>query len=487
MTLTRKDHLSIISLALGAFLGTVAMYSVNIAIPLITEDFHATLGVVSWVLNGFILVVAAFCIIIGRLADIRGLKRTFLEGLLLFIGASLLCFFAPDILILIAARILQAFGASMFIAASPALVAATIPESDRGVGLSWVTGASTFGAAAGIGLGGIISGIFGWRFLFLFMILTGIAAYLLGRVCIPRVTPQPHTEPFDVRGSVLLFCAMTSLLAGFSLDFLPAVSETVSAVMYGASLVFWAAFIMNARRTKDPVLNIGLFRNRDFSFALLSLMVMYLVFGGVTFFLPFILMNGLHMSVVTAGLILTAAAVLSIIISPVSGFLSDRFGSRPVCIGSVFATLCILIGFTQVTREYAIIIIVLVIFSRVCLAIYSPPSAKLILDHTPKGLEGSASGIMQTGRNSSYTIGVAVFIMVFEAAVYGAGLANDGTAVIPRLTADLTRAGFLATFTAAALFTLPALLFSFLARDRKTKKQGPEQSPEKLPLDIGFR
>jgi MFS family permease len=486
MTLTPKDRLSIVTLALGAFLGTVAMYSVNIAIPLITEDFHATLGVVSWVLNGFILIVAAFCIIIGRLADIRGLKRTFLEGLLLFIGASLLCFFAPDILILIAARILQAFGASMFIAASPALVAASIPESDRGVGLSWVTGASTFGAAAGIGLGGIISGIFGWRSLFLFMILTATAAYLLGRTCISPVEPLLRTEPFDIRGSVLLFCAMTTLLAGFSLDYLPAVSDTVSAVLYGSSLVFAAAFIANARRTKNPVLNIGLFRNRDFSFALLSLMVMYLVFGGVTFFLPFILMNGLHISVVTAGLIMTAAAVLSIIISPVSGFLSDRFGSRPVCIASVLFVLCILIGFTQVTREYAIIVILLVIFSRVGLAIYSPPSAKLILDHTPAGHEGSAAGIMQTGRNSSYTIGVAVFCMVFEAAVYSAGLPADGNAVIPRLTAELMRTGFLATFTAAALFTLPALLFSFLARDRKTKKEDREMSPEELPRDMGF-
>jgi len=160
------------------------------------------------------------------------------------------------------------------------------------------------------------------------------------------------------------------------------------------------------------------------------------------------------MSIVTADLIQTAAAVLSIIICPGAMFFSDRFGSRPVCIASVLLIACILIGFTQVTREFAIVVIVLVIFSRVSLAIYSPPSAKRILDHTPAGQEGSASGIMQTGRNSSYTIGVAVFIMVFEAAVCSADLSCDGTAVIPRLTADLMRTGYLATFIAAAFFTL---------------------------------
>ncbi|MDV2481906.1 MFS transporter [Methanoculleus sp. Wushi-C6] len=103
-------------------MGTAAMSSISIALPLIMQEFDSTLGVVSWVLNGYMLVLAGFCVIIGRLADTRGLKRTFLEGILLFSIASLLCFLAWDILALIVARVLQALGAAMFIASGPALM-----------------------------------------------------------------------------------------------------------------------------------------------------------------------------------------------------------------------------------------------------------------------------------------------------------------------------------------------------------------------------
>jgi EmrB/QacA subfamily drug resistance transporter len=467
LPMIRKERLAIAALALAAGLGTAGLGSVNIAIPQIATDLHATLSMVSWVISGYLLIIAGFCIIIGRIADVHGLKRTFLEGLLLFSAASLICYAAWDIYILIAARFLQAAGAAMFIATGLALVAACLPFSERGAGLSWISAASMAGSVAGVGIGGIICGIFGWRGLFLLMVLLGLAAFLVGKRYIPDIPAQPSISSFDIAGSVLLFCAMTTLLAGLSLDYQPAVSDLIPHSLYLVSLLLWAAFIRHALRTPGPVLDITLFKNRQFSVAMIATTIMNITLGGIMFLIPFILTEGLDLSVSTAGLILMAAAGFAIFISPVSGYLADRFGSRPVCIAGALLTLVTLAGLSLVNGSLLHVGILLVILFRISFSVYSSPSAKLILDHSPPGREGAASGIMQTSRNAAYTIGIAIYVLIFEGAVYSAGLPSDGTPILPRLTEELMRTGYHATFAAAILITLPALVFCFLARDRK--------------------
>jgi len=111
--------------------------------------------------------------------------------------------------------------------------------------------------------------------------------------------------------------------------------------------------------------------------------------------------------------------------------------------------------------------VVLTVFFRMSVAAFASPSGKLVLDHCPADRAGAASGLMQTGRYAAYSVGIAIFIFAFEAAIYGAGLPNDGTPIIPRLTIELLRPGYLAIFRTAVIITLPALFFSILARDRE--------------------
>lgn len=475
--MNEKERLAITALALSGFLGTAALGSVNIAIPQIAADLHAPLSMVSWVISGYLLIIAGFCIIIGRIADRHGLKQTFLEGLLLFSAASLLCFAAGDVAMLIAARFLQAVGAAMFIATGLALVAAGLPPTERGSGLSWISAASMAGSVAGVGIGGIVCETVGWRGLFLLMVPLGIAAFLIGKRYIPGIPARPSASSFDIAGSVLFFCAMTTLLAGLSLDYQPAVSDLIPHSLYLVSLLLWAAFVLHALRTPDPVLDIALFRNRQFSCAMIASTIMNITLGGIIFLVPFILMQGLGLSVSTAGLILMAASGVAILVSPVAGHLADRFGSRPVCIAGSLLALVTLAGLSLVNGALLHAGVLLVILFRISFSVYSSPSAKLILDHSPPGREGAASGIMQTSRNAAYTVGIALYVLIFEGAVYGAGLANDGTPLLPRLTEELMRTGYHATFAAAILITLPALIFSLLARDHtdsRTRGATPE-------------
>ncbi|KLK87906.1 hypothetical protein SZ63_07775 [Methanoculleus sediminis] len=487
MAPTENDRLSVFVIALSAFMGTAAMSSVNIALPLIMQEFDSTLGVVSWVLNGYMLVLAGFCVIIGRGADTRGLKRTFLEGTLLFSIGSLLCFLAWDILTLIMARALQALGAAMFIAGGPALISATIAGSGRAVGQSWVTSASLFGTAAGIGAGGVISGLVGWRPLFVIMIVLGVGVYLIGRICLAGPAPRPGSAPFDYTGSVLLFGTLTTLLSGLSLDYHPGVSDTIPRILYGSAILCAAAFILNVRRVEDPVISLALFRDRRFSAGLASSFLMYIIFGGIMFLLPFVLIMGLHQSVITAGIILMTASVAGILVAPVAGYLAGRYGPRPVCIAAVILTGCTLFGFVEVLHGSLLHGIVLIALFRIALALYYAPATTLILDSCPKDRVGSGSGILLTGRYAAYTIGIALFLLVFESVVYGAGLPDDGSDIIPRLTPALMRSGYAATFLFAAALTVPALICSYFAHGRRSETQDPGPVPaDDRTCDPGF-
>lgn len=461
-----NEQRAIAAIALATFVGLAGLGSVNIAALLIAEDFSTTLGIVSWVISSYMLVLAGFCVITGRIADHRGLKRTFLEGTLLFTGSSLICFISPDVLVLIVARVLQAAGAAMFIATGQALVAVVLPLERRGAGLSWFNAAALVGTVVGIGMGGIVSDAIGWRYIFLLLALPAIAAFLLARQYVPEVPARPAKDPFDIAGSVLFFSAMTALLTGLSMDYQPAVTDLTPVILYLVSLILWAAFILHARRAQNPVLDLTLFRDRQFSYAILSRTIMDLTFGGLTFMLPFVLTVGLSISVATTGLIMMTAAGLSFLISPLAGRLADRYGSRPVCIGCVILTLAILAGFNLLSRQYIPLIVVLTVFFRMSVAAYASPSGKLVLDHCPSDRAGAASGLMQTSRYAAYSVGIAIFIFAFETAVYAAGMPNDGSPIIPRLTIELLRPGYLAIFQTSVLVTLPALFFSLLARDR---------------------
>lgn len=478
MTMISNEQRAITAIGLAAFVGLAGIGSINIAMPLIARDFNTSLGTISWIISSYMLVLAGFCVISGRIADRRGLKRTFLEGTLLFTVASLVCFVTPDLLVLVIARVLQAVGAAMFIAVGQALVAVVLPPGKRGAGLSWFNAAALVGTVVGIGMGGIVSDAIGWKYVFLFLALPAFASFLLARQSIPEIPARAADGRFDIPGSVLLFTALTALLAGLSMDYQPEVPDMTPAILYLVSLVLFAVFILHARRTPSPVLDLTLFRDRQFSFALISRTIMDTTFGGLTFMLPFVLTLGLGISVATTGLILMVAAGLSFMISPVAGRLADRYGSRPICIGCVIFTLGILFGFNMLSRQYIPLIVLLTVFFRMGVAAYASPSGKLVLDHCPSDRAGAASGLMQTTRYAAYTIGIAIFVLVFEAAVYSAGLPNDGTAVIPRLTIELLRPGYLAIFRTAVIITLPALFFSLLARDRERSRPEGEVRPD---------
>ncbi len=464
MAFSHRDLLVILSVALSTFLGMVAMSGINIALPMIVKEFNTTLVQASWIMNAYLLVMAGLIVIMGRIADTRGLKRTFLEGVLIFNGASLLCFFSWDLNALIGSRIVQAIGASMFIASGPALIATQVSRENQGKGQSVITAISPIGAALGVGLGGVITGCVGWRAVFLLSIPLGILVYLIGVKILSEIIPNKNRTPFDIRGSVLLFLTLVTVLTGCTLIYIPS-SGNSCLIFFGLSLLCGISFFSHQKRTQGSVLNISLLKNRSFFTALASSVLLYSLYSGLNFFMPLILTYSFHLPSGETGFWLMLISLGSGLCSLPAGKIADQYGSRVICIGACCIIIPVFVSFIIVPYITTLIIVLFFLF-RAAFMLYASPSTKQILDQCPEDQIGSGSGIMQTSRYAAYAIGIAVLSIVFETAVYRAGLTNDGTAILPRLTPALERLGYVSIFITCLIIAIFALLFCVLTRDR---------------------
>jgi NTE family protein len=316
--------------AFGAFLAFLDATIVNVAFPSIQESFPTTsIGGLSWVLNGYNIVFAAFLIVMGRLTDLLGRRRAFVAGVFIFTLASALCGAAPSLELLVAARVLQALGAAMLVPASLALVVDAFPDEKRAhaIGLWGATAA----VAAGLGppMGGALVELGGWRWAFLVNIPFGLAAVWAARSqLVESRAPGVRRIP-DLRGAALLVAGLAALNLGIvrGNDWGWSSANTLGTFVVTAVLL--GLFVASSRAHRTPLLDPALLRIPTFGVA--SLATVLAGFG----FYAYLLTNILWLqyiwrySVLEAGLALVPGAVVAAVVAARLGPLANRFGYRP--------------------------------------------------------------------------------------------------------------------------------------------------------------
>lgn len=314
----------------GAFLAFLDATIVNVAFPSIQASFPDTsIGGLSWVLNGYNIVFAAFLIVMGRLTDLLGRRRAFIAGVVVFTVASALCGAAPSLELLVAARVLQALGAALLVPASLALVVDAFPEEKRAhaIGLWGATAA----VAAGLGppMGGALVELGGWRWAFLINIPFGLAAVWVARSqLVESRAPGVRRIP-DLRGATLLVAGLAALNLGIVRgdDWGWGSVQTLGTFL--ATAVLLALFGVSSRAHRTPLLDPALLRLPSFGIA--SLATVLAGFG----FYAYLLTNILWLqyvwrySVLEAGLALVPGAVVAAVVAARLGPLANRYGYRP--------------------------------------------------------------------------------------------------------------------------------------------------------------
>jgi NTE family protein len=323
--------------SLGAVLAFVDATIVNVAFPDIREDFDdASLGGISWVLNAYNIVFAAFIVAAGRIADLLGRKRMFELGIVVFTLTSVLCAVAPSVELLVAARVLQAIGAAIVVPASLALVLEGFPEQERAHGVALWSAAAALAAGLGPSLGGVLVELGGWRLAFLVNLPIGIAALAASkRTLVESRAPGRRTLP-DLAGALLLAGATGALTLAIVKGEDWGWASPGVVVSLVAALALGAAFAERCTWHRSPMIDLGLLRIR--SLAASNAVTLVAAAG----FYAYVLCNVLFLttvwgySVLEAGLAITPGPFIAAAVARPASRLAERIGAAAtICVGAL--------------------------------------------------------------------------------------------------------------------------------------------------------
>ena len=328
----RPSQRTVLAIAsLGAAVAFVDATIVNIAFPNIARSFRGvSISSLSWVLNAYNIVFAAFLVAAGRIADLLGRRRVFIFGLELFTVASLLCAAAPSANALIAFRVVQALGAAFLVPSSLALVLDAFPPERRSHGVALLSAVGAAAAGLGPSLGGLLVAAANWRLVFLVNLPIGVAAVALARRrLVESRTPGRRRMP-DLTGALLFAAAIGGLVLGVvkGQEWGWAGARTVTSFV--AALALGCVFVWRSTWHRSPIIDLALLRNRTLSTANAMTIVAAAGFYGYTLANVLFLTGVWHYSVLQAGLALTPGPVVAAAVARPISRLVLRVGHRPV-------------------------------------------------------------------------------------------------------------------------------------------------------------
>ncbi len=313
--------------SIGALLASLTSGTLVIALPDILRDLHTDLFALMWIVVGYTLVATVLVLNAGRIADMYGRARTYTLGFLAFTLASIFCAVAADDVQLIGGRVAQGIGGAFLMANSAALVTDAFPRRELGRAL----GINAMVVGAGLILGPILGGWltgFGWRTVFWFNVPIGIVGTVAAWLLLVEQARPSTSRSIDWAGSALYFVGLMGLMS--ALAFGGIYGWTTPWVVGGivAFLVATPVFLRVEMRAPEPLLDLSLFRDRLFTMGNLTGLLNGIARNGVLFLLVFYLQGAKGDDPVTAGILLAPLAIGLLVLSPISGALADRYGSR---------------------------------------------------------------------------------------------------------------------------------------------------------------
>ena len=456
--------LVLLTIGVGTFMSALDGSVVNAILPVIQEYFKTNVANVEWVVTVYLLVVSGLLLTFGRLGDLRGNKSVYLWGFVIFVLGSALSGLSPTPAFLIASRALQALGAAMLFANSPAIVTKTFPASQRGQALGLQGTMTYLGLTTGPFLGGWLADQFSWHAVFFVNVPIGLFATWLSWRIIPNDLPSEYKEKFDLTGSFTFMAGLVLLLLALNQGqewgwFSPLILGLIISSVFILALFVWIEGHVPA-----PMLDLSLFRSRVFNIATVSPILNYICVYSVLFLMPFYLIQGRGLTPTQAGLILTAQPLVMAMMAPLAGTLSDRIGSQiPTTLGMAILAggLFLLSRLTPASSFFHVVVGLAV--TGLGPGMFVAPNNSALMGAAPRSRQGIASGVLALARNVGMVLGVGL-----AGAVFTTMLAR-GQASNPFTLTNAVDAGLLFASGSAVL----AAILSFVRGDDRPKSTRP--------------
>jgi EmrB/QacA subfamily drug resistance transporter len=399
--------------SVGLFMVVLDNLVVNVALPSIHRDLGSSIQALEWTVNAYVLSYAVFLLTGAALGDRFGRKRMFIAGISLFTLSSAAAAVAPSTGALIAARAIQGLGAAVVTPLTLTLLADAFPPQRRGVAIGIWSAISGVAVALGPLVGGAVVQLASWHYIFWINVPVGAALLPLS---ISRLSEsRGQSRRLDLSGLGLassgLFGIVFGLVRSQSLGW--GALEVIVPLATGAALV--VAFVAYELRTSDPMLPMRFFTKRSFAVTNAVSLAMYFGMFGSIFFLSQYLQNVLHNTPLQAGVKLLVWTGASMVVSPLAGFFSERYGSRTFMVAGL-SLQAIALGWMAtlagVHQSYASMIAPFILAGS-GMALVFAPSANAVLSSVRTHEAGQASGATNAIRELGGVLGIAVLATVF--------------------------------------------------------------------------
>ncbi len=472
------------SLVIGFFMILVDSTIVSVANPSIMKGLDADIDQVIWVTSAYLLAYAVPLLITGRLGDRFGPRRLFLSGLVVFTIASLLCGLAPSIGLLIAARVLQGLGASFMTPQTMAVITRIFPPERRGSAMAiW---GSTAGVAMLVGpiAGGLLVDGLGWEWIFFVNVPVGIIGFILAWRFVPKLPTSAHR--FDILGVVLsavgMFLVVFGIQEGETYDWGTIRGPITVWGLIITGVVVLAAFVVWQKVQKgEPLLPLGLFRDRNFSLGNVAITAVGFTVAGMA--LPIIfyaqLVKGLTPT--QSALLMVPMAVASIALAPLVGRLLNKHNPRWFAVGGASFMSVALFGYAWLVADQADVLWLLLPSSLlgIASAFVWAPIANATTRNLPPRQAGAGSGVYNTTRQVGSVLGSASMSALIQVrlaaelpkvagAAGGGGAQFSGQSLPEFLHAGFSTAMGQAIVLPAVVVLIAAVAAAFWARPAAT-------------------
>lgn len=410
--------LILIATCIITFMATLDGSIVNIAMPTISKDLAINMNKAEWIVSLYIAVICMFLIFFGKISDMEGKIKVFRIGTVVFVIGSALCGISNSLNFLLLSRAIQAIGASMTMATNFGIITQYFPKDMRGRGLGILVSFVSLGSIAGPGIGGFIIQNYSWHYIFLINIPVGILAILLGYYAFPKEDKNINKVSIDYKGFILFDISILSLFLAIFMGQETGFKNITVIILFIAFIITLFLFIKVENTIDEPLIDMKMFNNFEFS---LGLFCALLVFSSNFFFnilMPFYLQKTLALSSLRAGFILMSVPIAMMIVSPISGALSDKMSSEILTfIGLIVFTisqlLFIFIG--KDTKIYHLIMITVIM--GIGIALFQSPNNSIIMSSVKQNKLGVAGSLNSLARNLGMIIGIALSTTILYSAM----------------------------------------------------------------------
>ncbi|MBI4303576.1 MAG: MFS transporter, partial [Chloroflexi bacterium] len=406
---------AVLAISFGSFNLGMDLGVIGISLPKLAEVFNVGPGTALWVSLVQPLLSSGLLLNLGRVGDIVGRERLCTFGFAISTIGLILCPLAPNIVILILFRMVMVIGQAMFMATANAIISDAFPLHERGKAIGISMGGVGAGALVGTVLGGFLLEHFAWPSIFYFRIPLAVIGTALGFFLLKN-QPRHAEQGFDLRGAAALFAGLTSLVLTFNRGWELGWTSPLIVGLIVATLVLFFIFVTTERGVERPTVDLSLFRDRVFSMATSSAVIIFIALPTAMVLTPFYLVDGAGYSWDTAGLIMTTPGVLAFLVPPLSGLIRDRFRTSfiPTISAAIGLTgLFLLLGIGSDSSMTQIIVLLLLV--SLAISLYSVPNSVAILGSVPQAKLGTASAMVPATRLVGVSIGSAIAMAVFSA------------------------------------------------------------------------